>query len=309
MRYAMQAIRAVVLTAALAGTSAAWGQSSSLFHRGQRGPRPAAAPPVSAAPAAVAAPAALTPTSQPATGVLLSFPGVPSQADTPVVQASSMANPLAAPADTPIAAATPPPAPGSRDAAVSPAVAALQAVSFTSSAPVQPRTYQVHDLITIIVREESSFTSDGKTDLEKKASLDAKLLAWMKFQSKNPPLKSVPLTNGTTPELKTEAERKFEGDGKINRRDTFIGRLTSEVIDIKPNGTMVLAAKKYIKTDDEEQYFELSGMCRLADVNADNTVLSTQLADLTVMKTHKGAVRDSTKRGILPWATDKINPW
>ncbi len=111
------------------------------------------------------------------------------------------------------------------------------------------------------------------------------------------------------PQIKGSGERKFEGDGEVKRRDQFIGRLTAEILDIKPNGTLVLSARKFIKTDDEEQTFELTGVCRTRDINADNTVLSTQLADLTVRKTHKGAVRDTTKRGIAPWLTDKINPW
>ncbi|MDD4889828.1 MAG: flagellar basal body L-ring protein FlgH [Phycisphaerae bacterium] len=229
----------------------------------------------------------------------------------PAVAVGAIPTPMPAGAGKPLGQAAA--AAAARDATMTPAVVALQRSSFTAIAPPEPRTYVVHDLVTIIVREETSFSTDGKTELDKKADLDAKLDSWMKFQWKNPPLKSIATTgsNGAsaTPELKTEAERKFTGDAKVNRKDTFIGRLTAEVLDVKPNGTLVLAAKKYIQTDEEKQYFELSGTCRLTDVGADNTVLSTQLADLTVTKTHTGAARDTTKRGILPWLTDKIGPW
>ncbi len=191
---------------------------------------------------------------------------------------------------------------------VSPATAALQQSSFTALAAPRPRTFQLHDLITIIVREETSFSSDGETDLEKDFSVEAKLEKWIQLRLGNLQIVPADMTDGT-PQIKGSANRKFEGDGTVKRKDTFIGRLTAEITDVKPNGTLVVSARKFIQTDGEEQRFELTGTCRSQDVNADNTVLSTQLADLTVTKEHKGAVRDSTRRGLLPRLTDKVNPW
>jgi flagellar L-ring protein precursor FlgH len=236
----------------------------------------------------------------------------PVVAPTSTVQAGSLAATPAAQNGTPpnplVRLSPIGPEPVNNDRMLPPATAALRQASFTATLPPLPRQYRLHDLITIIVREESTFASDGKTDLEKTASFDAKLQAWMKLHTFEKPLKSVDL--GTpTPEMKSSGTRSFEGDGSVKRKDTFIGRLTAEVIDIKPNGTLVLSARKFIKTDEEEQTFQLAGTCRAEDITADNTVLSTQLADLTVCKTHSGAVNDSTKRGILPWVTDKINPW
>jgi flagellar basal body L-ring protein FlgH len=55
--------------------------------------------------------------------------------------------------------------------------------------------------------------------------------------------------------------------------------------------------------------FVLTGVCRVQDITTDNSVLSTQLFDLDVRKTHSGAVRDGTKRGFVPRALDWINPF
>ena len=78
---------------------------------------------------------------------------------------------------------------------------------------------------------------------------------------------------------------------------------------MKPNGTLVLQARKQIKTDDEEQQFILTGTCRVEDVSADNTILSTQLFDLQLEKNHNGAVRDATKRGWFLKFLDALNPF
>jgi flagellar L-ring protein precursor FlgH len=194
-----------------------------------------------------------------------------------------------------------------RSRSMSAAVGALQQVSFTATAAPESRRFQLHDLVTIIVREETSAQSDGQSTQDKKYNLDSKLDSWMKLHWGNAPLK--PVTLKTSPEIKTENERKLDSTGTFIRKDSFVGRLTAEVIDVKPNGTLVLSARKFVKTDDEEQTFELTGVCRVADLTADNSVLSTQLADLSVSQTHEGQVRDTTKRGWQSWLTDKINPW
>jgi flagellar L-ring protein precursor FlgH len=78
---------------------------------------------------------------------------------------------------------------------------------------------------------------------------------------------------------------------------------------VKPNGTLVLQGRKKITTDDEYQQFLITGIARAEDVTADNTVLSTQLADFNLRKTHKGAVRNATKKGLIPKLLDVINPF
>jgi len=169
----------------------------------------------------------------------------------------------------------------------------------------QPRTLKKHDLVTIIVREESASKSEGTTDLKKEADLDARLEEFIKL--------SGGLTGGGVtdpiPSIKASANRNFKGEATVDRTDSLIFRITAEVIDVKPNGTLVLQAKQRIKSDDEEQTFVLSGVCRAEDVTPDNTVLSTQMFDKDLSKSHTGAVRDTTKRGILSKLLDLLNPF
>ncbi len=80
-------------------------------------------------------------------------------------------------------------------------------------------------------------------------------------------------------------------------------------MDVKPNGTMVVEATKQIQVDKETQIFTLSGTCRVEDLAADNTVQSTQLADLRVSKQTKGSVHDGTKQGWLSGFIDKFSPF
>ncbi len=188
-----------------------------------------------------------------------------------------------------------------------PSLAKASEVSFFAVPAPVPHVLKKHDLVTIIVREESQSASEGTTDLQKQADFDAKLDQFIKLS-----LSNVALANAigqTTPDIKAEGSRNFKGQAQVDRSDSLTLRAQAEVLDVKPNNTLVLQARANIQTDDEIQTLVLSGVCRAEDITPDNTVLSTQLYDKSVTKTHKGAVRDTTKRGIVTGLLDMLNPF
>ncbi|HEX8340643.1 MAG TPA: flagellar basal body L-ring protein FlgH [Tepidisphaeraceae bacterium] len=185
-------------------------------------------------------------------------------------------------------------------------VTAQQVNPFAVPAPV-PKTLAKHDLVTIVVREESEFTSEGTTDTKKGGGIDARVEAFPKFNLADFALKSA--VGDYQPRIAFEGDRNYKGEATVDRKDSLTTRVQAEVVDVKPNGTLVLQARKRIVTDEEAQLFVLTGVCRVQDITIDNTVLSTQMYDLDVRKTHSGAVRDGTKRGFVPRALDWINPF
>ena len=184
----------------------------------------------------------------------------------------------------------------------------LSQVSFFSVPQKEPRVLSKHDLVTVIVREQSEMKSDGKTDLKKDMSLDAQLQEFIALELKNWAIRGG-AQGSTPPGVNLSAKRDFSGDASLDRSDSFTTRITAEVVDVKPNGNVVLQAKKRIKHDEEEQSMILTGVCRAQDITGDNTILSTQLYDLVLDKTTSGAVTDTTKRGLIPKVLDKLNPF
>jgi flagellar L-ring protein precursor FlgH len=186
--------------------------------------------------------------------------------------------------------------------------ARLRDVSFLAVPEPEPRTIKKHDLVTIVVREESAFSSTSNTDLKREANIDARIDEFVKFK-----LKNFEIQGGAAglnpPSVKGNANREFKATGELDRTDSLTARITGEILDVKPNGTLVVQARKQIRTDEETQQFILTGICRAEDVNADNTVLSTQMFDLQLQKNHTGAVRDATKRGLLGRFLDFVNPF
>ena len=189
-----------------------------------------------------------------------------------------------------------------------PGQAQLANVSYFSVPEPQPRVIKKHDQVTIIIREESEFTSEGKTETKKEANIDARVSEFIKLDLKDFAIRGGGIGN-TPPSVVAEGTREFNGEGTVDRTDTFTARVTARVLDVKPNGNLVLEGRKRITTDDEYQQFLVTGIARAEDVSADNTVLSTHLADFNLRKTHKGNVRNATKKGWAGKLLDVINPF
>jgi flagellar L-ring protein precursor FlgH len=186
---------------------------------------------------------------------------------------------------------------GVRPDRLSPAIAAA---SFSAVNPPEQRFFATHDLITIIVRESTDASSEASLETKRNASLNAGVEAWPGVRGIDELWNLFVKTDLTAnPRVSTNFRNNWKGEGDYERRDRFTTRLTARVIDVKPNGTLVLEARKYVRSDREELDMVLSGVCRAEDVKADNTVLSTQLYDLRLNKQHRGEVRGASKKGFI----------
>ena len=182
-------------------------------------------------------------------------------------------------------------------------------VSFFAVPEPEPRFIRKHDLVTIIVREQSDFQSQGQTDVKKEAELRALFEQFIGLSlATNVPAGRNVVVN-SAPEISLRGSREFKGDGSVRRSDSMTARVQAEVLDVRPNGNLVLVARKRIRTDDDVQEIVLTGTCRAEDVTLDNSVLSTQMHDLDVTKRHEGTVRNATQRGRLPKLVDWIDPF
>ncbi len=184
-------------------------------------------------------------------------------------------------------------------------LSALREVSLLMVEPPKPRTFAVHDKVTIIVSETSKQSSDQTLDTKKDYTFKGGLNRFPNLQN----LLDAQFTSDSGSPITgvdVNHNSKFTGQGKLSRNDTFTDKITATVIDVKPNGVIVVEARKTIKVDDEEQSLVLSGECRREDVTQNNTVLSSQLADLTLITRHSGQVKDSGTKGLIPRVFDAL---
>jgi len=69
-----------------------------------------------------------------------------------------------------------------------------------------------------------------------------------------------PSITGASPSVDLTGSRNFKGEATVDRSDSVTTRVTAEVLDVKPNGTLVACRRrKKIKNDEEEQTLLCSG--------------------------------------------------
>jgi len=176
--------------------------------------------------------------------------------------------------------------------------APIREYSFTAVEQPKPKVLELNDKITIVISETSRQSSQQKLDTKTDASFKAAL---KKFPDLAKFLEAELATGESNPvvEVETGANRAFKGDGKRERSDTYTDKITATVIDVKPNGVLVLEARRVVQHDERTQTLLLSGECRREDITEQNTVLSSQLADLTLRVSNEGQIKDAATKGWL----------
>lgn len=91
----------------------------------------------------------------------------------------------------------------------------------------------------------------------------------------------------------------FNAKGAANATNSVHGRVTVTVVEVQPNGNMVVEGKQSIWQNKDEHRITLRGVIRRDDVAADNTVPSTQVADATLRFDGKGPLNAKQRQGIL----------
>lgn len=173
--------------------------------------------------------------------------------------------------------------------------------------PILPRKLKVHDIITVVVKENSAYLSEGSVDRRKNGLYDAVLKDWVKLAS-GLTLKPAEQADGD-PKASGTIQQTYRTDSELELRNRIEFRVAATVVDIRPNGNLVLEAHGTFQQDNEVFDTSITGIIRPDDVNADNTVLSEDIAEPKIYRKSRGHVRDGYRRGWMTKVIDTINPF
>ena len=120
---------------------------------------------------------------------------------------------------------------------------------------------------------------------------------------------SVAADDITIPTLDFATSGKWNGGGETKNILTVSNRTAVTVVDVLPNGNLVIEGAKIIRTNQEDQYAYLRGVVRPVDIEADNTISSTKIADAQVEFIPAGELTEAQKKGWLLRAWDKVKPF
>ena len=177
---------------------------------------------------------------------------------------------------------------------------------WTAAPPKPPKVFKVHDLITIVVRERLKFEADADLETKKTYDLKSELDAFLKCVDHG--VGAATFARGK-PNIDYRFKNNLRSEADTSREDRLTTRVTGKIIDVKPNGTLVIEARRKVNFGEESSEISITGTCRKEDVSADNTVLSTQIANTVVTVHNEGALDAAARRGWIPRLLDLLKPF
>jgi flagellar L-ring protein precursor FlgH len=109
--------------------------------------------------------------------------------------------------------------------------------------------------------------------------------------------------------LSTTGTGGYTGGGAITNTQVVTAQMAVQVIDVLPNGNLVIEGIRQVSFSKERQFASLRGIIRPADVSATNTVASSAVADARIDIVSEGTLTDSQKKGWLMRLDEKISPY
>ena len=162
------------------------------------------------------------------------------------------------------------------------------------------------DIVTIVISETASASKDAKTGTSRASSMTAGLPGLLGLENtgifKNNFADLAKIINAST-------SSSFAGEGSTSRQENLNATITAKVIDVQPNGNLLIEGRRNIKVNEEDQIIVLEGTIRPRDISVDNTVNSIYVADARISYSGRGIISDRQSPGWLMNILDKIWPF
>jgi flagellar L-ring protein precursor FlgH len=140
----------------------------------------------------------------------------------------------------------------------------------------------------------------------KNATYNAALEDWVLFKGFS--MIPDPQSAGS-PEINGQLDNQYRATSNLQTANQMSFSITAEVVDIRPNGLLVIEARQWIEENEDTWERALIGLVRPEDVTPANTIMSEKIAELKIYKRETGYVKAGWARGWFGQIFDKIQPF
>jgi flagellar L-ring protein precursor FlgH len=162
------------------------------------------------------------------------------------------------------------------------------------------RAGRIGDTITINLVEKTTAQKNANASASRASSLSGGLSA----ASNKLPLSSLAGLSATA-----ETSSDFSGKGAAAANNAFNGTITVTVIDVLPNGNLLVSGEKMLTINQGNEFIRFSGVINAVNISSTNTVQSTQVADARMEYRGSGVLDESNTMGWLHRFFVAINPF
>ncbi len=174
---------------------------------------------------------------------------------------------------------------------------------------------RLNDLVTININESFSGSGKAGTGTSRESTMDFALSNFLgmntDFNLQNAfGLKDMYKgSNIFDPSVKSSSKSAFKGKGDTNREGALVATVTAKVVEVMPNGNLVLEARKELTINSEKQIIVLVGIARPDDITSDNTIASSKIADSRIYYVGDGVIQEKQSPGWMVRTLDYVWPF
>lgn len=151
---------------------------------------------------------------------------------------------------------------------------------------------RVGDLLTVVLSEETNASKDYSLEADKDTSIDLP----------NPTIfgkDDYTLNDRQILSSSATASRSVEGEGELTQENSLNGNITVTVTERLPNGYLVIKGEKLLTLNEGSEVVRIDGIVRPTDIDSNNQIISTKIANARITYKGNGVVSDSSKAGWL----------
>lgn len=159
------------------------------------------------------------------------------------------------------------------------------------------RARRVGDPLTIVLVERTAASKTSSSKLDSQGGFGI-----------TPPSVG-PLSLFDPAEAAASGRRNFNGGGSADQANSLSGEVSVTVAEVYPNGTMLVQGQKRVTLNRGDEFVRIKGVVRFADVDLNNRVPSTRVADAQIAYTGKGDVARAGRQGWLSRFFQVVSPF
>ena len=149
------------------------------------------------------------------------------------------------------------------------------------------KAVRLHDVVSVVVSESLAASTDGQVKDSRASNASSRLTALFS---------AIKASNAMQNLLGQNSASGLTAQGQSTTNSSLATTFGAEVVDVLPNGMLVVQATRQLTFSQQTQIIKLRGLVRPEDVSSQNQVQSTAMTDLELEVTGRGIVSDSTYR-------------
>jgi flagellar L-ring protein precursor FlgH len=150
------------------------------------------------------------------------------------------------------------------------------------------RAHQVGDILTVKVKIDDKASVENETVRKRKAAEDAGV---NKFLGKSA-LPGLIKAHVPSTLIAADSMTSTEGKGTTDRKDEILTNIAGVVTQVLPNGNLVLEGRQEVRVNFEVRELVVAGIVRPEDIESDNTIDSSKIAQARIAYGGRGQLTD-----------------